>query len=493
MASAQAAAAAFSFLTIFLVLGHLLRSKFEFLRKLYLPSSLIAGLLGFTVLNLLNMSPAARDFVAAEITVGWADLPSFLTNIVFTTLVLGESIPSLREVRVVSGPQLCMGQILAFGQYTISVALTGLWFIPSYDGVTPAFGAVVPIGLEGGHGVAAGMRDALTRQPGNEQYYDLSLMAATLGLFVGTFVGWATVNYGLRYGKFAAMKTTKQVNQPAPNWWKFNGTYDKDKRPIFGHQTVAPESVDSLALHLGAIGLATTLGWTVKQGLVAIEHTSPWLEQNEFFSSFPLFPFSLLGALCVQTVLDYLGDTATLAVDRSTMERISGCCMDYLVMAAIIELDVSAPGSMLEPFFLCFAFCCLWSIVAMVTIGRLLPDFWLERSLTELGLALGATATALLMLRMVDPDNKTILLRSFCFKQIFHVMICGGGVFTSTSVIMLDTVGPLGVALLSGGCTLFWLGLLVCWSHTDSKVLQQQRRERDAEAEDGETVRLLSG
>ena len=59
--------------------------------------------------------------------------------------------------------------------------------------------------------------------------------------------------------------------------------------------------------------------------------------------------------------------------------------------------------------------------------------------------ALGATATALLMLRMVDPDNKTILLRSFCFKQIFHVMICGGGVFTSTSVIMLETVGPLGV------------------------------------------------
>ena len=41
--------------------------------------------------------------------------------------------------------------------------------------------------------------------------------------------------------------------------------------------------------------------------------------------------------------------------------------------------------------------------------------------------ALGATATALLMLRMVDPDNNTILLRSFCFKQIFHVLICGGG------------------------------------------------------------------
>lgn len=491
MASAQAAAAAFSFLTVFLVLGHLLRSKFEVLRKLYLPSSLIAGLLGFTVLNLLEMSPSAKAFLADEITVGWVDLPSFLTNIVFTTLVLGEKIPSLREVRVVSGPQLCMGQILAFGQYTVSVTLTWLWFIPTY-GVEPSFGAVVPIGLEGGHGVAAGMMDAFTKNDATQQYYDLSLIAATLGLFAGTFVGWATVNYGLRYGKFGSKTTTKQVNQPAPNWWKFNGTYEKDKRPIFGHQTVAPESVDSLALHLGAIGIATTLGWTVKQGLVAIEGTSPWLKENQFFSSFPLFPFSLLGALCVQAVLDYLGDTTTLAVDRKTMERISGCCMDYLVMAAIIELDIAAPAGMLEPFFICFGFCCLWCVVAMVTVGRLMPDFWLERSLTELGLALGATATALLMLRMVDPDNNTILLRSFCFKQIFHVLICGGGVFTSTSVIMLDTVGPLGVALLSGGCTLFWLGLLMCWSHNDSKVLQQSRREAD-DREDGEKVGLLSG
>ena len=107
------------------------------------------------------------------------------------------------------------------------------------------------------------------------------------------------------------------------------------------------------------------------------------------FFCFFFFFFSFFGGfLCPPSVFSGadLGDTTTIAVDRSTMERISGCCMDYLVMAAIIELDVSIKGDMLEPFLICFAFCCLWCIIAMVTIGRLMPDFWLERSLTELGL-----------------------------------------------------------------------------------------------------------
>ena len=46
----------------------------------------------------------------------------------------------------------------------------------------------------------------------------------------------------------------------------------------------------------------------------------------------------------------------------------------------------------------------------------------------ELVLA-GATSTGLLLLRMADPDNKTGVLRDFTFKQIFHVLITGGGFF----------------------------------------------------------------
>lgn len=473
--SAAKATAAFSILTFFMVLAHLLRSTVTWIRKLYLPSSLLAGLIGFATINLIKLSASAKDFLEEEVTLGWAELPSVLTNVVFTTLILGERVPSLREVRLVSGPQLCFGQIQALGQYLISGLLTGLWFIPVYN-VAPEFAAVTPIGLEGGHGVAAGMKDSFVRHERTSEYYDLTLISATLGLFVGTLIGWGTVNYGLRFDKFSSHASTKSRSvdgRTKIDWWSFNAVYPRNKRPPLGQQTVASESLDSLSLHIGMIGVASAIGWVIKQGLVQIEHTSSWLDENEFFSSFPMFPFSLVGALIVQSILDRLGDRFVIQLDRVTMEHISGLCMDYLVMSAIIELNISIRGELLTPFFISFTACCLWSIIAMCTIGRLLPDMWLERALVETGLALGATATALLMLRMVDPDNKTLLLKSFCFKQMFHVLIVGGGVYTSTSILQLQTIGTFGLAGTAAAGLLMWLAVLIYFRNKGPQEVQE--------------------
>ena len=65
----------------------------------------------------------------------------------------------------------------------------------------------------------------------------------------------------------------------------------------------------------------------------------------------------------------------------------------------------------------------------------------LERATVEVGLVCGATATALLVLRMVDPHTDTVLLKAFCYKQIAHVCIVGGGIFTSSSVTILRAGG----------------------------------------------------
>jgi hypothetical protein len=60
-----------------------------------------------------------------------------------------------------------------------------------------------------------------------------------------------------------------------------------------------------------------------------------------------------------------------------------------------------------------------------------------ERATIEVGLTLGATATGLLMIRMVDPRDETVLLQAFCYKQIAHVCIVGGGLFTSSALTIL--------------------------------------------------------
>ena len=43
------------------------------------------------------------------------------------------------------------------------------------------------------------------------------------------------------------------------------------------------------------------------------------------------------------------------------------------------------------------------------------------------------------------------VLRAFCYKQLVHVSIVGGGVFTASSPLLTQSLGPFGLAAVSGG------------------------------------------
>ena len=135
---------------------------------------------------------------------------------------------------------------------------------------------------------------------------------------------------------------TPANNPPAVNW-EHNGVYKLGERPVAGFQTVATESLDTLALHLSIVGLTLGLGWVLKTCTLQIQQAAGgWLEEVDFFGSFPLFPFTLGSAVVVQAIIDCLGPATSLALDRATMNRISGTCMDFLVLSAIATLDFSS-------------------------------------------------------------------------------------------------------------------------------------------------------
>ena len=94
----------------------------------------------------------------------------------------------------------------------------------------------------------------------------------------------------------------------------------------------------------------------------------------------------------------------------------------------------------------------VWGVFSFWYVApRLLPDYWAERALVEFGVSIGATSTGLLLLRMADPDGKTPVLRDFTFKQIFHVLITGGGFF--------DVLVPIPLCATTGSA---WPLLIVC-------------------------------
>ncbi|MBR4075482.1 MAG: sodium:glutamate symporter, partial [Lentisphaeria bacterium] len=105
----------FCALSLLLICGKLLRSTIPLFQRLYLPSSVIGGLLGLVLISCFG----------SHIPVEWVDVmkkvPGFLINVIFATLFLGVVTPSLGKIVKIALPQLCLGQIMAWGQYVVGL------------------------------------------------------------------------------------------------------------------------------------------------------------------------------------------------------------------------------------------------------------------------------------------------------------------------------------------------------------------------------------
>ena len=84
-------------LCFLLGLGHLLRMKIKLLQRLYLPSCVIAGLVGLIIIQTLAAIPqlASINSLVAGWIAPWSKLPSVLINVVFACLFLGVALPKL--------------------------------------------------------------------------------------------------------------------------------------------------------------------------------------------------------------------------------------------------------------------------------------------------------------------------------------------------------------------------------------------------------------
>jgi ESS family glutamate:Na+ symporter len=73
-----------------------------------------------------------------------------------------------------------------------------------------------------------------------------------------------------------------------------------------------------------------------------------------------------------------------------------------------------------------------------------------------MGQSMGVTATGLLLLRAVDPESKTSAASAFAYKQLLHEPFMGGGLWTSSAVMLVFTIGAKPVFFISLGAILVW-------------------------------------
>ncbi|MEI6891504.1 MAG: sodium/glutamate symporter [Pontiella sp.] len=428
----------FGCLCLLLGLGYWLRQKTVMLQKLFLPASVIAGLLGLLIFQTVD--------VPADVSAGWNQLPGQLINIVFACLFLGTALPPLSRVWKSASRQLAYGQIVAWGQYAIGCFVVLLLLQPFYD-LPDIFAGIMPVGFEGGHGTAGGMGPVFDKL-GYPEMKDYALTAATGGIMGAIIVGMALVNWAVRKGY-----VEKKV-KPGVDANDFSGIIPHAHRPAAGKVTVSSDVIGSLSLHLVFVGAAILLGWLMKQGLLLLSVKLPE-SVSSILESFPLFPLCMLGGVIVQLLADKFDPHEHM--DEGLMLRIQNCALDFLVVAAIATIRLDVVAQQWVPIVVLIFAGIVWNVfMLMVVARRAFKDAWFERGIAEMGQSMGVTATGLLLLRVVDPDYETDAAEAFAAKQLLHEPFMGGGFWTGAAIPLLALWGGWPIFGIAVGVIAIW-------------------------------------
>lgn len=455
----MAAILSFCALCLLLVAGMAIRSAFPLLQRLYLPASVIGGFLGLAIVSLLG-ARLPTDWFAA-----FGQIPGFLINIIFAGLFLGAAPPALKTIGRLAGAQFCFSQIIAWGQYVVGLGMA-LFLLGPLFGTPDVFGNLIEIGFAGGHGTVGGLSQTF-RELNWPAGIDLGYTVATCGMVFGILIGMVMVNIGVRKGFVRHIRTFGDMTKA-----ERQGIYPAQSQPKAGLQTVSPDTMDSLGLHLALTGIAILIGCGIKALLVLAGDLAPAAVANmRIMPSLPLFPMCMIGGLLLQLLLKKTG-TDFLA-NRCQMQRITGAALDFLVVAAIASIRLEFVAAYWLPLLLLVSGGIIWNVLVIVLIGpRIFKEAWFERALAEFGQAMGVTATGLMLLRTVDPENKTVAAQAFGYKQLLHEPVMGGGLWTSLAVPLVMAGGGLTVWLF---CLAVLAAALISW-----KIFFFVRKKPDA-------------
>jgi len=422
----------FGILSLFLFIGFFLRNKIKFFKKLYLPASVVAGLVGFLFL-LINEK--LNFLLPIEITNSWRTLPGILINVVFAALFLGNKLPSIKEIWNSCSKQLAYGQIVAWGQYAVGCILVLLILKPFFS-IPDVFAGIMPVGFEGGHGTAAGMAPVFN-ELGFSELKDLTLTTATFGLVIAIILGMTLVNWAIKRNYVAIQQNNEKE--------KIN--YEKTK-------SYSNDVIGSLTIQIGFIGIAILIGYLLKTLLLQLAIIFP-NQIKTIFDSFPIFPLCMLGGAILQNIAEKFNFSKLIC--KTQVLNIQNISLDYLIIAAIstISIDIVILNWK-SVLFLIFGGV-LWNLFCVIFLAKLIfKDAWFERAIAELGQSMGVTATGLLLLRTVDPNSKTAATSAFASKQLLHEPFMGGGLWTGLAIPMLVIFGAWHVFAISLIAILIW-------------------------------------
>mmetsp|Transcript_36990 Transcript_36990/g.71128 ORF Transcript_36990/g.71128 Transcript_36990/m.71128 type:complete len:478 (+) Transcript_36990:2-1435(+) len=393
---------------------------------------------------------------------GWGDVSYMCYVVIFGTMFIGAEVPSVKEIWLTGAPQMAFGMACQHGVWITALTTTQLLIgagfkIPGY------FGAAVPLGFVGSHGAATQFEATFTEMSWDNGF-NLVLMNATFGLMGGLLAGTVVVNIILKLGliKPTALAGNFEVEDEAgtaegaaDDGWIEVGLIPKEQQQPIGYRTTAAESMESVVLHLGIIGVMLMIGYSAKQVLTAIENTSSFLQNIGLLSAIPFFTCCMLTGLALNTILIKLN--LAFIVDKETIDTLGTVCLEVLISAAIPTTDMSGGLDAVTPFFACCCSVFIFMLVMLFVVAPLMfPNYPYQRGLFEFGQSTASTPMGFMLIKMADANCPAIV-----FKSIGCYVLMDGpnyGIWMAVvSVTFPSASAGTKLLLYSGTYWTFWL------------------------------------
>lgn len=375
----------FALLSVLLLIGYFLRMKIRVLQKYFIPTSLIAGMLGMLLGPqwLGRVSPIYIPFT--ESISQWAGvLVIFVCATMFLGIELGrvgrDGMATTFLAGVIHQSQLMVGLGIA--------ALFGLFG----SGLLYQFGYMGVWGYYAGHGNAATVGNIIQDAGYWNDAVGVGVTFATLGILSGIIIGMVVINWGARRGLTKVQMSFEKMPESDRT-----GFISPDNRRSIGQGVSNPSSLDPLALQLALVGLIVVIGILIRNTLIRV---------HPIMTRFPLVGAVLVSSMIAGFLINR--SSAKRFVDQASIRRLTGTALEFMIAAAIATTSLEIFTTYALPLMVISAALVVINLVLSFGLGkRWFSSNWFETAVGLFGQCSGVLATGLLLVKVVDPEGET--------------------------------------------------------------------------------------
>ena len=376
-----------------LLIGKLLRVKVRLIQRLFIPPSLLAGLLG------LAFGPNGLGWLPLSSNV--STYSAILIAVVFAALPFSSPRFKVKEVARRVGPMWAFSQFGMLFQWAV-MGLFGLLVLRLiWPELNPAFGVMLPTGFYGGHGTAAAIGSAFDGL-GWDEAASLGMTTATIGVIVAILGGLLFIKMATRRGHTSFLSDFKDL----PDEYR-SGLLPEEKREPTAIGTTSPISIDSHVFHLSLVIVAAFGGYLMSRG---VKMLWPALE-------LPVFSCAFVVGILFKSVFNATGTSRY--IDPRTTVGISSSATDLLVACGVASIKLGVVVKYALPLVVLTVAGIALTIFTVFWFGRRLnKDNWFEKSIFAWGWWTGTMAMGIALLRIVDPKMQSHAMDDYALAYL---------------------------------------------------------------------------